>query len=47
MQIGTTGRAVHVKELRRKLDVMREQDRIKDGMHSFIVVTMNNIIISP
>lgn len=35
MQMANRGRAVHVKERRVKLDVMREEDRIKDGMHSF------------
>ncbi|WVY97978.1 hypothetical protein V8G54_030129 [Vigna mungo] len=35
LEMANRGRAVHVKEHRVKLDVMREEDRIKDGMHSF------------
>lgn len=38
MQREFPGRAVHVKDIRIKVEAMREEDQIKDGMHSIIVV---------
>ncbi|BAT94299.1 hypothetical protein LR48_Vigan02g204200 [Vigna angularis] len=32
LQMGNRGRALHVKEVRVKLDIMREEDRIKDAL---------------